>query len=73
MSTKTITKTVSKTATPAAAPVAAPLAPAVSAEPEENECTICMDFIKCKGKINSCTHTFCFDCISKFISGVMAS
>lgn len=44
----------------------------VSTEPEEDECTICLDTVKTRGVINSCAHTFCYQCISKSQRAVKA-
>ena len=33
---------------------------------EKEECVICLDIPTVRGKINSCDHIFCFDCIKKW-------
>lgn len=32
-------------------------------EDESQMCVICLDKISCRGKLGSCQHWFCFDCI----------
>ena len=38
----------------------------INASEEKEECIICLDNIKSKGNVNSCNHSFCFDCIRKY-------
>ena len=33
---------------------------------EKEECVICLDVPTVRGKLNSCNHMFCFDCIEKW-------
>lgn len=50
-----------KASEPAVAALAAPVEGL-----EEDECVICMETPTVRGKINSCSHLFCFECIQKW-------